>query len=205
MGERAGGMDTVKQVPPIHAPDHEPGGPDPLNLARHVGQWCRVWLNHDQTVPAADPGGARNTVEFDEVINPYPAYFGTAVAIPGGDHSAITILQPGVYAATYRLYLSGKPDVSFTTELNGIDWDEWLYYERTHDPVALTGWGVHDTYTFRSDPTYGDEPPRVYVIAGNREDATDDLVIDASRSTSTYLEVIRISAAEITGNPDDAV
>jgi hypothetical protein len=194
----------VRKVHAKHGRDHGPDGFDPIPDVGGAGQWCRIY--YDGSPVNVDPG-ARDVVEFGTVNNPYPAYFDTDQAELVAD-SAITILQSGTYAFTYRLYCSAVPDVPFVTEMNGIDWDEWQYYERTHDAAALTGFGAHDSYIFRSDGTYGLEPPKLYVIASVPAAATDPLVIDdgtaGHRAQATYLEIIRLAPGLQTGSAEAA-
>lgn len=172
------------------------------------GQWCRVYLDEissvqqDQTIAPSN----REIVEFNSYNNPWPDYFEVGYPQAGTDPPwAIKILQTGMYAASYRLALDSIPDAPFATELNGVDWNEYLYYERTHDPATLSGYGVHDSYVFRSGPTYGAEPPLLYIIANNDAAATTNLVIDTGGANGTYFELLRLGPTSPVGNPWNGV
>lgn len=161
--------------------------------------WIRLIFEgpSDQTIGA--PGNAAvlfNTIRDSEA----GTTFGTA-SVGGGTDNAVTILEDGIYAFTYRLYMTSvNTNTGYSTEMNGIDYDELLYYERFQSPIA-TGLSAHDSYIFRSGPDYGAEPPELYVVVRNPATANANIVIKSDFATGTYMEIIRLNSA-VVGDPD---
>jgi hypothetical protein len=171
-----------------------------------VGACNPLYLRVYNREPQVITPGQRKVVQFqDSVTNdPGETVFRVSDAEIWPD-SGIEILAGGVYAFTYRLFCEGLPDVPFATEMNGIDQDEFLYYERTHDPSAMSGYGAHDSYVYRSNDLFGGTPPRMYVTANNPSASTTDLEIDTGAAGGptdhapwgTYMEIIQIVCWEV--------
>lgn len=133
-----------------------------------------------------------STVTFNSFETDDPVSFeeGNSMAIGG---KQIHILQNGVYSMRWRLYLNSAPDGHFTVDMNGIDWDEFLYYEQTYHGPSLTGLQVHGSWPgFRSGPDYGSTPPIFFLVARNPSANTTDLDIEMDAwKYATYLEIVR--------------
>lgn len=178
-----------------HGWTHVAGGTDPIPGAAGAGEWIKLY--YTGTGITITPGDS-SIVLFEDVDNNYTDTFGT---VDIGTYLVATILRTGVYALRYRIMVDDEPGGHFTTDINGIDWNTTLYYERTHYGPALTGRGVHDSYVFRSGPDYGDEPPRFWITARNPAANGSNLVIDADLGRhGTYMEIVRLGDA----TPDTA-
>lgn len=176
-----------------HAWTHRPkalGGTDPIELEGGDLPWIRLKLLESSLTnePDDDPPA----IPFDTVVNGYTDVFDTTNV--GGTDNAVVILQDGLYSVLYRLYLDSFPDEHFATQLNGIDWDEWAYYEKAHFGGVITGTGVHDSLVFRSGPDFGLGLPRpkIFVSTFNPAGASGDLVV--SGDGGTYMEIVQLSA-----------
>lgn len=172
--------------------------PAPAAGATGDQPWIRLVLEgSDQTI--GTPGNA--SVLFDTIKDGSASTaFGTA-SVGGGTDNAVTVLEDGIYAFTYRLWMDQiNTNVGFMTEMNGIDYDTLLYYETFHPPI-LSGFSANGCYVFRSGPDYGAEPPELYLVVRNPATANADLIIKADFATGSYMEIIRLNSA-VVGDPD---
>lgn len=183
-------MCLVPDLPAFHGWTHRPksqGGTDPIEAAGPL-PWIRLILEgSNQTI--GTPGNA--AVLFNTIRGAAGSTFGTA-SVGGGTDNAITILEDGLYVATWRLYMNQiNTNIGFMTELNGVDYDTFLYYETFHPPI-LSGPSANGSYVFKSGPDYGAEPPQIYLVVRNQGTANADLIIEADFATGSYLDVQRL-------------
>lgn len=177
---------AIRQLQRRPAPDTTTGAGDL--------PWIRLILEgSNQTI--GTPGNA--AILFNTIKDANAGTtFGTA-SVGGGTDNAVTILEDGLYVATYRLWVNTmNTNVGVSTELNGVDYDELLYYERFHSPIA-TGQSLHDSYVFKSGPAYGATPPEIYVVGRNPSTADANLVIEADFASGTYLDVQKIGESVV--------
>lgn len=112
MGERTGGVDTVKQVLPIHGPDHGPGGPDPIPTVSAGLKWAHVLASAVSITPSSGDyqftftnlyASDSDTFELADVTASRAAY--------------LQVNTPGVYTVQYTAGGTSVWDNTYYTKL----------------------------------------------------------------------------------------
>lgn len=171
-------------------------------MACNSGQWCRLGLNNDQVVAA----GSREILEWDIVANPFPDFFEVVEAPPGttSTTTAINILQNGIYAVSYGLYIDDGPsNTGMWVDLNSVQWtnDAILQYFPidTIFNFPVPNFSVGHDYEFKSGAAY----LPVYLAISNAAAADNDITIFGGGFNVSFMEVTRVSCADSVGNPYD--
>lgn len=178
---------AIRQLQRRPAPDQTAG-------AAGDQPWIRLILEGgNQTIAAA----SNAAVLFDTVKSANAgSAFGTA-SVGGGTDNAVTILEDGIYVATWRLWMNSiNTNLGFMTELSGVDYDTLLYYEFFHPPI-LSGLSANGSFVFKSGPDYGSEPPEIYLVVRNPTGANASVVVKADFATGSYLDVQKIGESVV--------
>jgi hypothetical protein len=183
--------------------------PAPASADAGGGEWCRLGFENDTTFTL----GQRNIVDWDVEANPYPTVYTVVDAPPGGDGNAIQILENGVYAVTWGLYI----DV-FTPDYptNSTIWVSFEHTTWTHEEEAfvfppLADDAIFDmaspiitgSKVFRSGPTYDE----VYMAVTTASTSDSDLTVIGGDLNITYMEIVRLHTTDAAtqGDPNDFI
>jgi hypothetical protein len=187
-----------------------------------AGEWCRLGFSDDYVIPA----GGRNIVVFDLEANHDPTFYNIvrAAPSPGGTRNAIEILQDGVYAVTWGLYLDVFTPLIPTNSkiLVSFEHTTWTHEEEAFIfPVLLDDLAtpsddsfydlaspiITGTKVFRSGPDFDPVYMAVTTAAGTTGSIADsDLGIIGGDLNISYMEVVRLnSAAAGQTDPNDSI
>lgn len=197
--------------PAYHGWTHRPkseGGTDPIpGLGGGAGAWIRLGMSDDFDFPAAQ----RNAVEWDVIANPFPTFYDTVNSGIGGTDNAVDILQNGLYAVTFGMYLDTFTPLIPTNSNCVISFQHttWTTEEEAF-PFLLDNALINNlaspiltgSKVFRSGPDYN----AVYMCVTTDDAADSNLGFVGGDLNVTYMEIVRLAGLSddsFQGDPND--